>query len=70
MLVNEKLVCKIGDFGSARDVTLMRQYESKTQRRLPLRWMAPESLYQCVYSTASDVWSFGVLLWEIITLGE
>jgi hypothetical protein len=70
VLIDEQMICKISDFGFARDIIEMRQYESKTQRRLPIRWMAPESLMLSEYSSMSDVWSFGVLLWEIVTLGS
>ena len=69
ILVEDNYVCKISDFGSSRDIAQSRQYESRTQNRLPIRWMAPESLYDCMYSIKSDVWSYGVLLWEIVTLG-
>ncbi|XP_035679517.1 tyrosine-protein kinase receptor Tie-1-like [Branchiostoma floridae] len=67
VLVGENRTCKISDFGLARDGP---EYRKLTQSRLPLRWMAPETLYDRVYSTRSDVWSFGILLYEISTLGS
>jgi len=62
--------CKVADFGFARDVMANNIYERKSEGKLPIRWMAPESLYDNVYSTKSDVWSFGVLMWEVVTLGS
>lgn len=62
--------CKVADFGFARDVMANNIYERKSEGRLPIRWMAPESLYDNIYTSKSDVWSFGVLMWEIVTLGS
>jgi len=70
VLVSEERVCKVADFGFARDIIVSHVYERKTEGRLPIRWMAPESLYDNIFTTKSDVWSFGILLWEIVTLGS
>ncbi|XP_076318089.1 tyrosine kinase receptor Cad96Ca-like [Tachypleus tridentatus] len=70
ILVGEHKICKIADFGFARDVIINRVYERKSEGRLPIRWMAPESLFDNIFTTKTDVWSFGILMWEIVTLGS
>ncbi|KAJ2952001.1 hypothetical protein O0L34_g4263 [Tuta absoluta] len=70
VLITEERMCKVADFGFARDVGGTHVYERKSDGRLPIRWMAPESLYDDIFSVKSDIWSFGVLLWEIVTLGS
>nr|ABG00201.1 FGFR1 [Paracentrotus lividus] len=69
VLVTEDFEMKICDFGLARDIHYIDFYRKTTDGRLPVKWMAPEALFDRMFTTQSDVWSFGILLWEIMTLG-
>ncbi|CAD5231210.1 unnamed protein product [Bursaphelenchus xylophilus] len=61
---------KIADFGMARDIYKDDYYRLNGNDLLPLRWLAPESASNGVFSCKSDVWAFGILIWEIVTMAE
>uniref|UniRef100_A0A8D3E5K4 Tyrosine-protein kinase receptor n=1 Tax=Scophthalmus maximus TaxID=52904 RepID=A0A8D3E5K4_SCOMX len=69
-MVADDFTVKIGDFGMTRDIYETDYYRKGGKGLLPVRWMSPESLKDGVFTTHSDVWSFGVVLWEISTLAE
>ncbi|TNN56835.1 Macrophage colony-stimulating factor 1 receptor 2 [Liparis tanakae] len=70
VLLTDRCVAKICDFGLARDIRNDDSYIVQGNARLPVKWMSPESIFQCVYTVQSDVWSYGVLLWETFSLGK
>ncbi|XP_071843070.1 uncharacterized protein [Apostichopus japonicus] len=63
-------VCKLSNFSHSRDVIKDGIAHRKTQGRSSIRWMATESLLENAFTIRSNVWSFGVLLWEIVTIGS
>lgn len=69
-MVTSDLTVKIGDFGMSKDVGTSNYYMLNSKNDIPVRWAAPESLKDEKFSTKSDVFSFGVLLWEVVTFGE
>ncbi|NWS92623.1 RON protein, partial [Toxostoma redivivum] len=70
-MLDETLTVKVADFGLARDVFGKEYYSIRQHRhaKLPVKWMALESLQTQKFTTKSDVWSFGVLMWELLTRG-
>lgn len=68
-LVGENNVVKVADFGLARHV-LDNEYTCSTGTKFPVRWSAPEVLTLNLFSSRSDVWAFGILMWEVFTCGD
>jgi serine/threonine protein kinase len=65
-MVNQDEICKVGDFGLLRKIPKdAKVYIAKSEFPFPLRWMAPESFQNKEFSPASDVWSFGIVMWEM-----
>ncbi|GAA49814.1 tyrosine-protein kinase Fyn [Clonorchis sinensis] len=70
VLVNSKHQLKVADFGLSHVLTDAEEYVGTIQTKFPVRWTAPEGMLKQIYSTKSDVWSFGVLVYEILTFCE
>ncbi|KAG5668610.1 hypothetical protein PVAND_016546 [Polypedilum vanderplanki] len=69
-MVAEDMTVKIGDFGMTRDIYETDYYRKGTKGLLPVRWMSPESLKDGVFTSSSDVFSYGVVVWEMSTLAQ
>ncbi|XP_016810285.1 ephrin type-A receptor 2 isoform X2 [Pan troglodytes] len=71
ILVNSNLVCKVSDFGLSRVLEDDPEATYTTSGgKIPIRWTAPEAISYRKFTSASDVWSFGIVMWEVMTYGE
>lgn len=68
-LVGEEMVVKIADFGLSRNIYSADYYKANENDAIPIRWMPPESIFYNRYTSESDVWAYGVVLWEIFSHG-
>ena len=69
-MISADKVVKVGDLGLARHVYMTDFYHMSSNVGLTIRWMAPESIADRFFTSQSDVWSYGVVLWEIATLAK
>ncbi|XP_069017612.1 ephrin type-A receptor 7 isoform X4 [Embiotoca jacksoni] len=71
ILVNSNLVCKVSDFGLSRVIDDDPEaVYTTTGGKIPVRWTAPESIQYRKFTSASDVWSYGIVMWEVMSYGE
>ncbi|XP_053170909.1 ephrin type-B receptor 4b-like, partial [Scomber japonicus] len=73
ILVNSNLVCKVSDFGLSRFLTENSSdptYTSSLGGKIPIRWTAPEAIAYRKFTSASDAWSYGIVMWEVMSYGE
>lgn len=70
VLVNASLICKIADFGLSREIENASDAYTTRGGKIPVRWTAPEAIAFRKFTSASDVWSYGVVLWEVMSYGE
>uniref|UniRef100_A0A8D2IT00 Ephrin type-A receptor 1 n=1 Tax=Varanus komodoensis TaxID=61221 RepID=A0A8D2IT00_VARKO len=71
ILVSHNLQCKVSDFGLSRilENDVEGTYETKGGK-IPIRWTAPEAIAHRIFTSASDVWSFGIVMWEVLSYGD
>uniref|UniRef100_A0A8C8RN59 receptor protein-tyrosine kinase n=1 Tax=Pelusios castaneus TaxID=367368 RepID=A0A8C8RN59_9SAUR len=71
ILVNSQLVCKVSDFGLSRVLEDDPEATYTTSGgKIPIRWTAPEAISYRKFTSASDVWSYGIVMWEVMSYGE
>ncbi|XP_074858258.1 ephrin type-B receptor 5 isoform X2 [Carettochelys insculpta] len=73
ILVNSNLVCKVSDFGLSRfleDDASNPTYTGALGGKIPIRWTAPEAIQYRKFTSSSDVWSYGIVMWEVMSYGE
>ncbi|XP_037342593.2 tyrosine-protein kinase receptor TYRO3 isoform X1 [Pungitius pungitius] len=69
-MLNEDMVVCVADFGLSKKIYSGDYYRQGSVSKLPVKWIALESLADNVYTTQSDVWAFGVTMWEVLTRGQ
>merc|ERR1719193_1054776 len=73
ILVNENLICKVADFGLSRELEADAAFDpayTTKGGKIPVRWTAPEAIAFKKFTSSSDVWSYGIVMWEVMSYGE